>query len=141
VLVNTFVVVIWANTDTPGFFWPLFLIAGSNSTTTGRSVTISPFYPGHAALFLRELGACPSSGLRPPGLLPVRGDLGNLDVRRLDRRYVDRLYRRYGVSLHRGYGVSLYWRYGLRWPGSGWVALDGGLGLGYLGVAEVGQRR
>jgi 2TM domain len=28
VLVNTFVVVIWAVTDVHGFFWPVFLIAG-----------------------------------------------------------------------------------------------------------------
>src|SRR5690242_20517863 len=47
------------------------------------------------------------------GLLPVRVDLGNLDVR------------------------CLHGRYGLRRPGLGRVALDDGLGLGYLSVAKV----
>src|SRR5215831_6407519 len=65
-------------------------------------------------------GPC-SRRLRPPGLLPVGGDLGHLDVRWLNRRYGDRLCRRYGV----------------RRPGRGRAALDGGLGVGYLSVAEV----
>jgi hypothetical protein len=35
----------------------------------------------------------------------------------------------------------LYRRYGVRRPGCGWAALDGGLGLRYLSVAEVRERR
>ena len=77
--------------------------------------------PGRAAQVLRDSW---SRRLRPFGWLSIRGDLGNRDVRCLHRRYGDRLHRRYGIR-----------------PGSGRAALDGGLGLRYLGVAEVRERR
>jgi hypothetical protein len=44
-----------------------------------------------------QAAADPCSRLRACGLLPVRVDLGNLDVRCLHWRYGDRLQRRYGL--------------------------------------------
>ena len=95
---------------------------GAASLAAGEPLTDSGTL-ALAMLFCRPRGRADpcSRRSRRSGLLPVRVDLGNLDVRCLHRRYGDRLRRRYGV----------------RRPGSGRAALDGGLGAGYLGVAEV----
>src|SRR5580658_1182221 len=68
----------------------------------------------------------PGRRLRPYGLLRVRGDVGNLDLRCLRRRDADHLQRRCGGRLYRCYGPR---------PGGGWVGLDVGPRVGRPGVA------
>ena len=69
----------------------------------------------------------PCHRLRPYGVLGVRGDVGNLDLRCLHWRDADRLHRRRGGRLYRWYGPR---------PSDGRVGPDGG---SRLGVAEVGE--